>query len=778
MRSSFRILFFRAGIFALVLALTLHGVATISSRAAQDSPQTRPRRVGTPAPPPTPEARSAFESEPEAPPITSEPTMRIGLSTDALSVTISTTGRLLNASDAQSPPLPLEVSRVRVEARALPVPARRDPERPEDETRAAKVKTDIRTSEPQRESDTVGAQPAGEVEIAAGNSLPASAGNARTILSDSSPESSPGKVRLSARVVAPSRGAVVYAAGAPPLLHARAPLLFASDDETQHPMKFNEKPYRGRLEVFANIRGTLTVVNIVGLEDYVRGVVANELSPGGYPALEALKAQAVAARTYAVTNRGQFAIEGFDLLPTTRSQVYGGLSTEQPLSDRAVFETRGRVATFRGQPINALYTSTCGGRTEDAEDIFGGAPVPYLRARECAVEGKEAFTPFVIRTTREVSSIREAEHAASARDVALLATHHVLSAAPRLSDEWLSAAISVDEVRALLTSVASLARQLAPPPVSNDVVRPGPFSSALARALDGESRGDVLLAKADVDYLLAFRDADDVPAANRADVAELLREGHLALFPDATLRPHQTMTRARVLHAVAHALDARELLNLQKAAARPAAGESLVLRPVGRGLERTLNVAPDVYLFRAFGDALYQVRELTLVGGEAVAFHTDARGAVDYLEMRPSPNGAAADRFSSHSNWKVELTPIEAAARLGRSSGRTGALVDLRVRARGASRRVLDLEVIGTHATAHVTGGKIRSALNLREQLFVIDRRYDEEGHVVAFVFTGRGWGHGVGMCQVGAYGLARSGLTYDRILRTYYTGISLTKLY
>jgi len=113
---------------------------------------------------------------------------------------------------------------------------------------------------------------------------------------------------------------------------------------------------------------------VIGLEDYVKGVVPNELS---FPALEALKAQAIAARTYALKNRDQFASEGFDLLPTTRSQVYGGLTTETTLTTRAVDETRGVVATYHGQPINALYTSTCGGRTEDAENIFNDA-VPYL----------------------------------------------------------------------------------------------------------------------------------------------------------------------------------------------------------------------------------------------------------------------------------------------------------------------------------------------------------------------------------------------------------------
>ena len=107
-----------------------------------------------------------------------------------------------------------------------------------------------------------------------------------------------------------------------------------------------------------------------------------------------------------------------------------------------------------------------------------------------------------------------------------------------------------------------------------------------------------------------------------------------------------------------------------------------------------------------------------------------------------------------------------------------GTLLDLRVRRRGVSGRVLDLEVVGTSGTAHVRGGRVRSALKLREQLFVIDREYDEAGRVSKFTFQGRGWGHGVGMCQVGAYGLARAGLSYEKILKSFYTGVSVTKLY
>src|SRR6185295_10910292 len=108
-----------------------------------------------------------------------------------------------------------------------------------------------------------------------------------------------------------------------------------------------------------------TIINALDLEDYLRGVVPNELSPVSFPQLEALKAQAVAARTYALRNRGQFQAQGYDICATPTCQVYKGASTENELSDRAVNETRGVVATWHGELINAMYTSTCGGHTED-----------------------------------------------------------------------------------------------------------------------------------------------------------------------------------------------------------------------------------------------------------------------------------------------------------------------------------------------------------------------------------------------------------------------------
>jgi stage II sporulation protein D len=203
----------------------------------------------------------------------------------------------------------------------------------------------------------------------------------------------------------------------------------------------------------------------------------------------------------------------------------------------------------------------------------------------------------------------------------------------------------------------------------------------------------------------------------------------------------------------------------------------MILRS-NKGKDLPIAVNTEAFLFREFGENLHQMKSLALVGGEPLAFHVSAKGQVDYLEVKPANNGAAADRFSSLTNWTAQMNLGAVQARLGRSVRGIGAITDLRIAKQGSSRRVIDLEVIGTQGIAHIRGGRIRSALGLKEQLFVIDRIYNEADRVASFIFTGRGWGHGVGMCQFGAYGLAKQGLNVEQILKTYYTGIELTRLY
>ena len=130
----------------------------------------------------------------------------------------------------------------------------------------------------------------------------------------------------------------------------------------------------------------VTVVNRANLEEYLFGVVPRELPPDLFPEIEALKAQALAARTYALTPRDAYLRRGYDLCAGPACQVYGGVAAEHPLSTAAIRQTAGEAIFHDGRLIDALYTASCGGYTENAENVFSN-PTPYLVARACIREG-------------------------------------------------------------------------------------------------------------------------------------------------------------------------------------------------------------------------------------------------------------------------------------------------------------------------------------------------------------------------------------------------------
>jgi stage II sporulation protein D len=135
--------------------------------------------------------------------------------------------------------------------------------------------------------------------------------------------------------------------------------------------------YRGVLEFRPDTFGGVNAINAVSLEDYVAGVVSRE-SPSSWPA-EALKAQAVAARTYAITTSK--AGPGFEQYADTRSQVYGGVAAETASTNQAVADTRGQVVTYDGEPVTTFFFSTSGGRTEDVENTnVGAGPQAHLKS--------------------------------------------------------------------------------------------------------------------------------------------------------------------------------------------------------------------------------------------------------------------------------------------------------------------------------------------------------------------------------------------------------------
>ncbi|MDQ3461273.1 MAG: SpoIID/LytB domain-containing protein [Deinococcota bacterium] len=174
-----------------------------------------------------------------------------------------------------------------------------------------------------------------------------------------------------------TRGAESITSSAPVVLEAENGLVL-----------IDGRPYRGVAEVAVNGSGTLAGINELPLEHYLYGVVPRELPPVPFGELEAQKAQAVAARTYALANLGKRRADGYDLLPTTSDQVYGGYAAEHPVSTRAVDETAGIAARYSGGYATTLYHSTSGGFTANNEDVYNSAPIAYLRGLPDAERGR------------------------------------------------------------------------------------------------------------------------------------------------------------------------------------------------------------------------------------------------------------------------------------------------------------------------------------------------------------------------------------------------------
>lgn len=153
--------------------------------------------------------------------------------------------------------------------------------------------------------------------------------------------------------------------------------------------------YYGDFEYIRRTGELLTVVNVVGIENYIKGILPYEMN-SSWP-IEALKAQAVCARTYAVSSIGDYSSYGFDVTNDANSQVYKGINYATPNSDRAVESTAGQYITYDGKLISAFYYSSNGGGSENCENVFSAA-YPYLRgvtdpweADAASINGKSSW---------------------------------------------------------------------------------------------------------------------------------------------------------------------------------------------------------------------------------------------------------------------------------------------------------------------------------------------------------------------------------------------------
>ena len=539
-------------------------------------------------------------------------------------------------------------------------------------------------------------------------------------------------------------------------------------------LKVDGTAYRGIVELRIDDFGRVRPINWVELESYLLGVVPAELGPEVWPQLEALKAQAVAARTYTWRNRGQFAGEGFDLCATPRCQVYGGADVEHPLSDRAVLATKAEILTWEHEPIVAYYTATCGGHTEDGQRIFPEEQArPYLAGVPCRAEGDALAAQRAKLSGRTLEALVDETGRDVTRDFALLGAAGVVDRTT-LTPEAAARPIEAATLREWTSRLARLARLPDPAGPPGPVETLGQAASTLVADLGWGERSRVLLSGADLPALLRDPETEGLAEPERRALAYLALTEGIAPFPDGRYRVTRRPSAASLLPALSRIGERYDAFGLAQAVVSGAGPRGLRLIR-GKG-EIRRELAVGSCLFSLSGGRAAPVAQLEIWPGDRVSFRTDREGRIDFLEVAPPVKGASDDRVAAVYSWEERKTRSELEASINRRVP-VGELRDLRVVERGVSGRVVALEVQGSRSSTRVTGFDVRRLLDLRESLMVIELQRDAEGKIEAAVFAGKGWGHGVGLCQVGAYGMAVRGASYEEILAHYYRGTRLERI-
>jgi hypothetical protein len=202
-------------------------------------------------------------------------------------------------------------------------------------------------------------------------------------------------------------------------------------------------------------------------------------------------------------------------------------------------------------------------------------------------------------------------------------------------------------------------------------------------------------------------------------------------------------------------------------------GQTMKLLVAGQPKE--FKLAAQAPIYERIGEERIAKAEGSWIGGELVDFRA-VDGVIQMLVYRLNFANPAADRYSRLAIWQAHKTRQELQTAF--SSLNIGEVRDIRILQRGPSERPLSTEVVGSRGRQVLRPLRIRTLLGLRDSLFYFDAERNSRGELIGMTFYGRGWGHGVGMCQVGAYGMALDGASYEDILKKYYNGIELRKLY
>lgn len=162
-----------------------------------------------------------------------------------------------------------------------------------------------------------------------------------------------------------------------------------------------DRSYRGKMEFRIGNDGKLLAINEISMENYLKGVLPSEMSPG-FP-MQALRAQAITARSHAIAKLGfRHRLDPFDLCAGVHCQAYSGTGKEHPTTSQAVDETRGQVLVYGGEVCDAVYSAICGGYTENSSNVWSGPPVAYLTGIPDASNEESTSLPVSLESEEEV----------------------------------------------------------------------------------------------------------------------------------------------------------------------------------------------------------------------------------------------------------------------------------------------------------------------------------------------------------------------------------------
>lgn len=523
--------------------------------------------------------------------------------------------------------------------------------------------------------------------------------------------------------------------------------------QTEETIEIGGKPYRSGARAWINSRGTLNVINELNLEDYLKGVVPAEMGPKIYDELEALKAQALAARTYAVRNLGQYRREGYDICPGPACQAYNGFSGEDPLSNRAVEQTAGLVITYNGQPIDSLYTATCGGETSDVGVMFPGRSEPYLKRARCI--------------EYEMTSIAGRGDSGMLTEPQMNARlFTALAGLPEGGTSW-----SAHDVEAAVAAAMRLLGGTPPPAEHALSSRRGDVLTYLSAVFAFDVNGRALTLPEDRKYFFPSTGAESAPyqaaaflikfgflpaeAIDRADFSVAMPREELYGLLGSWLRKHQALAEVT-----------GKIVSVN--------GRVIGLKAEGKTTTYTLPAR--IPIFRRIGDRYQEYASVPVMVGDRGYLEHNGRKAPVALIVHANYDGASFDRTSSFADWTRSYRADELVASINKRSP-IQQLLGLRPLTVDPSQRIAELEVTAEGGRTFILRGlPIRWSLNVPDNLFVFDRTSDPDG-VDRYTFYGKGWGHGVGLCQVGAYGMAFRGRTATQIIDNYYTGVQIVPM-